>query len=628
PQLRVGRPSVPAQVDAVVSRALAKLPADRFASGAELVQALVGSRVAGEMIATTTTSRAAATNRRLVMLLASMLLGTIAVAVWGWLRPTHTANEVGVKRFEIPLPSDVPAREIAGSRIALAPDGKTLVYLGIADSTRRLFLRRLDQTAAQPLPGTEGASVPFYSPDSKWVGFVARGEMKKVPIEGGDPITLAQIPGTVDGATWGERGVIAFTSSTDRSLWQLPAEGGTPALVIRPDSSKGEVWLSHPAFLPGGDAVLVDRWLSPPASEVMVVTLRTRKAVRLVGGGVAQYARGDTILFFDGESNSLEAVRIDLGKLQMRGSPFPLRVLPNNTLNGWEYACSRDGTLIFLPFPSYETTLVVVDRQGAARPLAADPKAYGNPRFSPNGKRVAVTIPEASGNHIWLYGVADRTVTKLTLAGNVEFPAWTSDGQMIAYYYDRGDTTGVFWTRSDATGSPQPVQLSKQILFPESWTPDGLSIVAEELALRFLWVVPIDSAIKPHRLEEVGYQQAHPALSPDGHWLAYTANESGQWEVYVQAFPGPGSRAQVSLNGGLMPVWNRNGKELSTEAAIGYMRPQSTPDLPSALRTGTCCSSPRNSDRTTFHVTTTSVPMASILSCFSAQTRSRNWSSS
>ena len=558
--LRVGRPSVPIQVDAAVSKALAKLPADRFASGAELVRALEDREVAPAF--PTSAPPTVAQYRRVALVLGALLVAAAGALMWRWRRPTSGVQPSGVKRFEITLPPDVPGKEIFGSRIALAPDGKSFVYLAIADGIRRLFFRPIDQTTARPLPGSEGASVPFYSPDSKWVGFVAQGQMKKVAIEGGDAIAIGHIRGVLTGAAWGDRGVIAFTSYTDKSLWQLAAEGGKPQLVARPDRSKGELFLTHPAFLPGGDALVFDR-VHGDLAELVVVSLRTGKAVPLpLHGCCVRSAQGDTILFSQ-QDYSLAAVRFDLAKLQVVGRPAPLHVVPAITLETPEYDASREGTLIFLPEASDTTTLVLVDRHGVAKPLLNERQVVETPRFSPDGTRLAVTVNQPTDQSVWIYGVADRTVSKLTFTGSAYFPVWTPDGRKIAYHYERGDTFGVFWTNSDGAGSRRALVLTPHgpALFPGTWTPDGRSMVAEAQEAR-LWVVPTDSALKPHLLEDVPYSQLNPALSADGHWLAFTSNESGQWEVYVQAFPGPGARARVSLNGGVMPVWNRNGREL------------------------------------------------------------------
>jgi serine/threonine-protein kinase len=556
PPLRVGRPSVPLQIDAAVSKALAKLPADRFASGAELVRALEDTEVA------TTTPAAlpgiVSRYRRVVAVLAALLLVAAGALTWLWLRPATGVQQVGVKRFDITLPPDVPPKENFGSRIALAPDGKSFVYLAIADGIRRLFLRPIDQTTARLLPGSEGASVPFYSPDSKWVGFLAQGQMKKVAIGGGDAVFIGQVPGVLTGAAWGDRGVIAFTSFTDKSLWQLAAEGGKPQLIIRPDTSKGELFLTHPAFLPGGDALVVDR-VHGDLAELIVVRLQTGRAVPLpLHGCCVRGAQGDTILFSQPDY-SLAAVRLDLAKLQVVGLPAPLHVQPTVTLESPEFASSREGTLIFLPEASDPTTLVLVDRHGVARPLVSEAQEFGTPRFSPDGTRVAVTGHQG----IWIYGVADRTASRLTFTGEAYFAIWTPDGRKIAYHYERGDTFGVFWTNSDGAGTPRSLMLTPHgpALFPRTWTRDGRSLVAEDQEMR-LWVVPTDSALKLRLLEDVRHQEYNPALSPDGHWLAFASNESGQWEVYVQSFPGLSGRAQVSLNGGVMPVWNRTGTEL------------------------------------------------------------------
>jgi Tol biopolymer transport system component len=556
---------VPAKTRKLLGRCLEKDPRKRLRDIGDAVHLL-------EEAPSSTTARM---GRRWVIpaAVASVLAATIAaLVVWNLMRAPKPRTRP-VARVLVTLPAtDRLALELVGTEpLALSPDGALLVYVGRRAGVTQLFVRTLDSFDAKPIPGTEGAESAFFSPDGQSIGFVAGRQLKKVALSGGAPLFLSDVL-TNRGASWSSDGTIIFTPTTNVGLFRISAAGGTPKPVTTPDRKKGEYGHLWPQILPGGKAVLFTIWTGVGGidrARVAVLSLVTGKQTILAdGGSYARYVSSGHIVY--ARAGGLLAVPFDLERLEATGSPVSILegVEMDPNFGAAYFSTSAEGSLAYVPggIVGGNSTLVWVDRRGAAQPLPAPPRGYDTPRLSPDGQQLAVGI-NGTNPGVWLYDLVRGTLTKLIEAGVISpYPLWSPDGKRITFKAPLGDPFNLYQIPADGTGAPEPLTTGETITWPGSWSPDG-----RVLAFVVFGPGPGNSGIRLLKLE--GHRKPQPFLSqtvtapgpvfsPDGHWLAYASNESGRREVYVAAYPGPGGKLQISVDGGGEPVWNRNGREL------------------------------------------------------------------
>ncbi len=433
----------------------------------------------------------------------------------------------------------------------------------------------MDSLVSKPIPGTEGAVNPFFSPDGQWVGLFAGGTLKKVSVNGGAALSLgdAAFPG---GASWGSQGIIAFTPRAVSVLQQVPDAGGAQQPLTRLE--KGDVSHRWPEFLPGGKAVLFAAstnntfWTS---AQVAVHSVRTGERRNLIQEGTQpRYAPSGHLVYAQG--GNLMAVPFDPQRLTAMGEAVPMveGVLQSPVTGAAQYSFSRTGSLVYVPggIQSAQSKLVWVTRNGTEQPLAAPARAYLDPRISPDGRRVAVAITEQEAQ-LWLYDLSRETLTRFTFEGNSNgYPVWTPDGKRIAFASNKEGPQSLFWQLADGSGGLERLAASEDIQTPESWSPDGQLLAFHEnnpTTQRDIWVLrmgdPSASSGQVRKAQpflRTPFNESAARFSPDGRWLAYVSDESGRYEVYVQPYPGPGGKRQISTEGGTEPVWSRNGREL------------------------------------------------------------------
>jgi eukaryotic-like serine/threonine-protein kinase len=506
----------------------------------------------------------------LAFLLAALLGG---LAVWN-LKPTSPAAPRPVSRFTITLP---PGQQLVslgfGQAVAISPDGTRLAYVASQEGRQQIYLRAMDGLDARPVPGTDGALEPFFSPDSQALGFFADGKLKKTSVNGGsaDALVDASYP---FGASWGSHGMIASAAQSLKpgALWQLSDGGDAPQPLTRLE--KGEVAHVWPEFLPGGKAVLfVAGRRSPTNLQVAAQSVATGERRNLIPGGTQpRYAPSGHLIYVSyefGGSGVLTAVPFDPRRISVTGAPVPVidGVRLSATTVGAHYGFSATGSLVYVPggAQAASRSLVSVDRQGRERPLSVPAHAYLHPRLSPDGERLAVTIKE-SGLNVWIDDLARDTVTRLTLQGFASSSArWRPDGQRIAFSSNMGDgQINLYWQLSDGSGGLERLTSSEYEQGPTSWSPDGQLLTFNEYHPTTgydIWVLRMSDR-KAEPFLRTPFNEASAEFSPDGRWLAYVSDESGRREVYVQPYPGPGRKSQISTDGGAEPVWNRNRREL------------------------------------------------------------------
>jgi len=499
------------------------------------------------------------------------------VGFWSPWKPRQ-AELRPLMRFNLLMPGSPPLAwfKIQGSLatpdygLAISPDGRFVVYLADIGATTQLYLRPLDQVAAEPIPFTEDASDPFISPDSQWVAFFARGELKKVFLQGGPPKVVCNALVNSRGASWGDDGTIVF-ALVSGGLWRVPADGGTPTQITSLDQSKGEISHRFPRLLPGGKAVIftikTNLINSFDDAEIAVARLDTgERHVLVEGGSCAEYVPSGHIVYAHG--GSLVAVPFDQSRLAVTGPPKPVLygVITNPSSGAAMFSSSSSGILAYAPGTNrpFEGLLIWRDKQGRLEQVG-ETRCYADPRLSPDGQQLAVRIL-AANDDIYLYEISRHALSRLTLGGgNYYAPVWTPDGKRLVYSSDKSGHANLYWKNADGSGAEQRLTACDFQQIATSFSPDGRAVVFDQdspLGGRDIWILTIPADQKPRPFIQTPFDEYGGTVSPDSRWMAYVSNDSGRDEVYVQSFPKPARRWTVSNGGGRSPVWGIGGNEL------------------------------------------------------------------
>jgi Tol biopolymer transport system component/tRNA A-37 threonylcarbamoyl transferase component Bud32 len=517
-------------------------------------------------------------------LVAGALAAALAIVAWQpWRRTPAAATSLRVSMelgADVVLPAGAVARVSGGpgTSAVLSPDGRLLVFVGESPAgTRLLYVRRLDQTQATPVSGTEAGRQPFLSPDSRWIGFFADNKLKKVAVDGGPTVTLCD---AVDprGGSWSEDGTIVFAVQGEAPLRRIPAGGGAAIELPTggdPAATSDGRW---PQILPGGRAVLFTSGVSGNYDAASLVVQRLPDGPRKVvhqGGYHGRYLPSGHLVYI--RAGTLFAARFDPERLQVVGASLPVLqgVASNPGAGGAEFAASDSGSLVFLPGGSLvpPMPLAWLGKDGQTRPLRSVPAVYYVLGFSPDGQRLATDIRDGDEADVWIYEWAQDTMYRLTTnPGQDVSPVWSPDGRWIAFASTRGDqrTPNLYCQRADGTGEVVRLTESTVPQFPTSWHPSGRYLAFSDNTSRLhISILELSGGaatgwkpVKTSALQESSSVQNHAAFSPDGRWLAYSSAETGSPEVYVRPFPGDGARVRVSTSGGQHPMWSRKRSEL------------------------------------------------------------------
>ena len=607
----------PPRVVQVLRVCLRKDPKQRVRDISAVRLAMDGAFESGaELPAASPVAAAPPPKRNRVAVATAALLATAVVAAvvtWAVMRSAPAAKPQPV-RFAIVPPAAQPLQISGFDRdLAISPDGTHLVYVSTpASGLRQLMVRAIDRLDAVPLRGITGsvaAVSPFISPDGRWVGFFESRELRKVLMTGGPPITLVSTTPGPRGASWGPDNTIVYaTNDPATGLLSVPAGGGEPKVLTKPDTARGEQDHLWPSILPDGRAVLftLTQAGSVDNSLVAVLDLKTGQRKTLIrGGSHAEYVDPSTssgqALSMGAErtgyivyaaADTLRAVRFDLARLEVLGDPVPVleQVMTAPTAAA-DFAVARQGTLAYVPGRAggaalIPRSLVWVNRQGREEPIKAPPRTYTIPRLSPDGTRVAVDIRDQE-NDIWIWDLTREGLTRLTFGREVDSnPVWTPDGRRIIFSSSRAGLPNVYWQPADGTGTADRLTTSQNVQSPSSISPDGTSLVFAEQTPksdRDLYVLRIGgtSQPRPQLLFQAPFTEVNAEISPDGRWLAYQSDESGQEQIYVRPFPKvDDGRWQISTNGGRTPVWARSGREVFFADGAGFLTSVSVQTTP------------------------------------------------
>ena len=502
--------------------------------------------------------------------LAGLVVGALVAGIIVSRLGRDAAARPPVTHFAISLPAKASLFTGVGPSVALSPDGSLLAYAAQSGGQRQIYLRRLDRLETEPIPGTEGGVVPFFSPDGQWIGFrhPQSRTVKKVALSGGAPVTLCETE-VFYGASWAPDDTIVFSPTIPGALARVPAAGGKPQPLTKLDLDKNERDHRYAQILPGGKAVLFTIGYSDIESyddaRIAVQSLETGERKILVEGGtLGRYSPSGHLLYV--RAGTLLAVPFDLAKLAVTGSPVPVLkgVFESVNQGSAHFDVTRSGSLVYVPGgpEGAERTVVWVDRQGKAEPLPLPQRAYLHPRISPDKKQLAIEI-EGPTHDCFLYEFGRDVLTKVTLDGLSHWPLWTPKGDRLTFR----KWTGVFtmwWIPADRSAPEERLTTVGSRQSPASWSPDTRVVAFTQVdAVTGPDAYVMDMAgRRPRPLARSAFAEGSPRFSPDGKWIAYTSNEAGRNEIYAQPYPGPGPKIQISNEGGTDAVWNPRGGEL------------------------------------------------------------------
>jgi Tol biopolymer transport system component/predicted Ser/Thr protein kinase len=542
-------------LDRVVRTCLAKDPDARFQTALDLKRNLLWAMENESASSARSRSRFGKTSWMAVAAVLALALGASLYFRAG----TTTAPEI---RTDIVTPATTTP-----ASFALSPDGRKIAFVATGDGASRLWVRSLDSTSAQPLLGTEGAYNPFWSPDSRSLGFFADQKLKRIDLGGGQPQSLADVANAaVAQGSWSEQGAILFNAGNATALFRVPASGGQVVAVTK--RGKGQVSHRSPRFLPGGKQFLFTSTGTEPGLWLGSLNAGEPRRISAFAAGaesVGEYLAPGWLVRVRG--NVLVAQRFDASRGQLSGDPVTLAQdvgLDQNTLAG-SFSVSPSGTIAWRTGGGGgKRQLTWFNRAGqiAGAWGAPDDANLRFPELSPDGKRVAITRGPVGSTDLWIEE-GTRT-SRFTFGQGSNFNAiWSPDGRRVVFSSTRKGVQDLYQKPADGSGSEELLLQSAETRRANSWSPDGRFILYYSAQNNGdLMVLPLTGDRKPYAFLSTPFNEDQGFFSPDGKWVAYESNESGRNEIYVRPFPGPGGQWQVSTGGGSMPRWRADGKEL------------------------------------------------------------------
>jgi eukaryotic-like serine/threonine-protein kinase len=578
PSISSIQPMVPPALDRVVKTCLAKDPDDRWQTAHDVMLELKWVAEGGSQAGVPAPVVARRKSReRIAWTLFAVSAAAAAVFAVGFIR--RAPRPARAIRSSILLPEK---RFL--NFIALAPDGERIAFVASTPGgTRSLWVRSLDGLIAQPLPGTDNADFPFWSPDGRSIGFFADGKLKRIEASGGPAVVLCDATPNGLGGTWSREGVILFAHPA-APISRISDSGGSPSPVTRLDAARHETTHRYPYFLPDGRHFLylaanLAGAPDDPGNLIHIGAIDSKEASSLIPGYSNTIFAGDHLLFQ--RDGSLFAQRLDAKRLRTIGAPVPIAERIAMYTPFWRdavFCAAESGTIAYGTAVAAPSQLLWFDRFGRQTGAVGEPAFYtsgvtgapGRIRISPDGRRLAVTVfdPSTRGSDVWLYDLARGIRTRLTsgVSSNAN-PVWSPDGSDIVFDSDRKHQGDLYRRPTHGGGSEEPFLEGEGQRIADDWSPDGRFVALEFREPKgerrvSLSILSLTGDGKLTTFFRRGINNGESRFSPDGRWLAYSSDESGKNEIYLAPFPGPGAKWQVSTGGGSQPRWRRDGKEL------------------------------------------------------------------
>lgn len=552
----------------LIGRCLEKDPAQRFHSAHDLAFALESlSANTGSMPAT---AKAVQRNGRSIARWAHLAFTIVLAAAalffaLQYFQPKQQTQNM-VQALIAP-PENGSFQPFSELGMALSPDGKIQAFVALIDGRKQLWIRRLNETTATHLAGTDGATYPFWSPDSRWIGFFADGKLKKIETTGSPPETLCDAP-LGRGGTWNDRGTILFAPTINNLIHQVAANGGEPKPVLKPTGKPEGEDQRWPAFLPDGNHFLFSRnisrelWiaqLDPPDSHVL-----------LPGCSNAMYVSPGYLIF--SRNGALMAQAFDVKTNRLQGEAFPIlkeKVIFYGPKTYAGFAASSSGILSYLADETSPTQLTWVNRAGQTLSTLGKKGFYQSPRLSPDGKRIVlirVDPDSTSFRDIWTYELDRQNLSRFTF-GPREYwsPLWSSDGRFIFFGSNIAGTGNIFRQSTEGSATETAIVRDSHFKRPTDVSNDGKFLSFYSIGSdtgNDIWILPLTQDAKPFPYLQTPFGEWDAQFSPDAKWIAYTSDESGKREVYVQSFPPGNGKWQISTGGGQYPKWPHSGNEI------------------------------------------------------------------
>jgi Tol biopolymer transport system component len=547
-------------LDYTVRRCLAKDPADRWQNARDLMLHLRWIAEGGSEIG----PRTPAAPRRIRHMAAWLLGGAglaavLGFAVFSFPRPTPVAQ---LLRFSIDAPVDAvfaPTNSISAPHPVISPDGRLVAFLAqVGTEPVRVWVRPLDALEARPLAGTEGATFPFWSADSRLIGFFADGALRTIDPAGGSAHRVSDAPAGA-GGTWNQEGIILFAPGSSGGLHRVSAAGGVSTPVTAPSPSRGSLPHLWPSFLPDGR-----HFVFLEGEDLSLGSLDSSDVRALTNAdSQAHYSTAGYLLFV--RDTTLLAQAFDTTTAALTGDPRPIADGVSRTVNNAAFSVSATGVLIYRSGRLVNRQLTWFDRRGTPIGTVGGAHDFNGVYLSPDERRAAYHRHDGRPNgDVWLVDLVRGTSERLTHTGENNFPVWSPDGTRIAYSSNRDSGVSNVWvTASSGTEPETPLLITDHNTSPRSWSPDGALLAYEAIGARGdIWILPLTGDRTPIPFLRTEFDEREPMFSPDGRWLAYRSNESGRDEVYVRPFPKGEGRWVISTDGGARPKWRGDGREL------------------------------------------------------------------
>jgi Tol biopolymer transport system component/tRNA A-37 threonylcarbamoyl transferase component Bud32 len=559
-------PMTPPAFNRVVKTCLAKDPEDRFQTAHDVKLQLAWVAEGGSQAGLPAPVVARRKHReKLAWVVAGVLAVAAAALAFGYVRRAPASPRT--VRFEVGTPEEVTSIDAP----RLSPDGRFIAFNAV-DSTgkTRIWLRPLNALLAQPLAGTDGTARPFWSPDSRFLGFFADGKLKKIEVTGGPAQKICDAPTGADGS-WSPADVILFDGRSTDPIQRVAASGGSPTIAVKPEPSRKETTVGWPEFLPDGRHFLyLATGAKPDDSMYRVGLLDSTESQPLAPAQtLVTYAPPGYLLFV--RDKTLVAQRFDLKARRMQGEPVPLAEhIATDSVGLARFSVSRNGTLAYRTGES-GNRMLWVDRAGKDVETLGDPAEYHDPAFSPTGDRIAFDLidPRTGKSDIWIRDLARGVNSRFTFSPEVAFDAvWAPDGRRIVF--SLGNGWDLYEKPADGEGQEKLLLHSDEQKIANSISQDGRYLAYQSRGRETawdIWILPLFGDGKPFPFIKTRFIEVLPVISPDGHYLAYQSNESGRAEVYVATFPSPGGKWQISSAGGAEPRWRSDGREIYFRSA-------------------------------------------------------------